>query len=100
MKTLFIFSAGSIANFIIAEIAAHPQIIDVILGILVGALFALLMAVIFVGPSKPKQKQETQKPTTQKSNKPRKPKEKSIIAKATDYELFPVSVRNMPAIAI
>ncbi len=66
MKTIIIFAAGSIANFVIAQIAAHPQIIDIVLGILVGALFALLLAVIFVGPTQTEQKPQARKPTQRK----------------------------------
>ncbi len=51
MKTIFIFVAGSIAPGILNQIAAHPQIIDVALGILLGVLFGLLCACVFVGPT-------------------------------------------------
>lgn len=93
MKTIFIFTAGSIANFIIAEIAAHPQIIDVVLGVLLGALFALLMAVIFVGPSESEQKQETQKPQTQ-PRKPAQRKPRRIIEQSTPKAQYGLNIFN------
>lgn len=81
-----------IAGYYLPSVAAHISL-DVCLGIAAGVLFGLLLAMLFVGPT----------PTAQpvkvaKVRKPR-PQSKSIIAKATDYQLFPVSVANMPAIA-
>lgn len=74
MKTIIIFTAGSIANYVINQIATHPQVIDVLLGCLVGALLALLLAMLFIGPSDRTQ-QQVPKPVTPKVNKTqRKPR--------------------------
>lgn len=69
MKTIFIFVAGSTFPGIINQITAHPQIVDIALGILLGALLGLLVATVFVGPT------PTPKVVTPKVNKaPRRPK--------------------------
>ena len=60
MKTIFIFAAGSFVPGILNQIITHPQIIDVALGCLLGVLFGLLCACVFVGPT-PKPKVLTQK---------------------------------------
>jgi cell division protein FtsN len=84
-----------IAGYYLPNIAQHISL-DVCLGVLAGVLLGLLLAMLFVGPT-PKPKVLTQK-VNKTVRKPR-PQSKSIIAKATDYQLFPVSVANMPAIA-
>jgi len=68
MKTIFIFVAGSTFPGIINQITAHPQIVDIALGILLGALLGLLVATVFVGPT------PTPKVVTPKVNKTRKTK--------------------------
>lgn len=87
MKTIFIFTSGGIATIVGNQIAAHPQIIDVILGVLLGVLLALLLAVIFVGPSKPEQKPKTQ------TRKPTQRKPRRIIEQATpkDWTFTPIN---------
>lgn len=73
MKTIFIFAAGSFVPGILNQIITHPAIVDVALGCLLGVLFGLLCACVFVGPTPEQQKQEKQqedKPKTKRQ--PRK----------------------------
>lgn len=72
MKTIFIFTSGGIATIVGNQIAAHPQIIDIALGVLLGLLFGLLVAVVLIGPSQPEQKQEVVTPKVNKTRKPRR----------------------------
>ena len=83
-----------IAGYLLPSVAPHVSL-DVCLGIAAGVLFGLLVAMLFIGPTPALAPQ----PVTPRVNKTqRKPKAVSIIAKATDYELFPKSVANMPVV--
>jgi hypothetical protein len=44
-------SLGSIIPSILNQIVTHPAIVDVALGCLLGVLFGLLCACVFVGPT-------------------------------------------------
>ena len=83
-----------IAGYLLPSVAPHVSL-DVCLGIAAGVLFGLLVAMLFIGPTPALAPQ----PVTPRVNKTqRKPKTASVIAKATDYELFPKSVANMPVV--
>lgn len=84
-----------IVGYYLPSVAPYINL-DIVLGITAGVLLGLLLAILFVGPTPT----PTPKAVTPRVNRMvRKPRPKSIIAKATDYQLFPVSVANMPAIA-
>jgi len=76
MKTVFVFSTGSFATVILNQIITHPQIVDVALGCLLGVLFGLLCACVFVGPTEDKQtdnkKQEKTDSKPKTKRQPRK----------------------------
>lgn len=86
MKTIFIFVAGSTFPGIINQITAHPQIVDIALGILLGALLGLLVATVFVGPT------PTPKVVTPKVNKTRKPRR--IIEQSTPKAQYGLNIFN------
>ena len=88
MKTIFIFTSGGIATIVGNQIAAHPQIIDIALGVLLGVLFGLLCACLFVGPSKPKQKPQTQ------TRKPAQRKPRRIIEQSTPKAQYGLNIFN------
>ncbi len=80
-----------IAGYLLPSVSQHVSL-DVCLGIVAGVLLGLLVAMLFVGPTPQPQ------PVTPRVKTQRKPKAVPIIAKATDYELFPKSVANIPVV--
>lgn len=68
MKYAIVYlTAGSFIPGILNQIITHPHVVDVALGVLVGALFAMLMAFLFVGPSEtPSTRHDTVKATVRK----------------------------------
>lgn len=89
MKTIFIFAAGSTFPGILNQIITHPAIVDVALGCLLGVLFGLLCACVFVGPSEtPAPRHAPAKATV------RKPTQRRIInstAKQPAYVFVPTN---------